>query len=111
MPVLILSFKSLFTEISIGESFLQNIGDAIREKSNNNSQYIFIKRPPVSNQNRSLHILRSAFFSFLFLSKILAPVSNMFMYKGRSGNLIKAINTYFLTMSACFLGKKLFVEI
>lgn len=63
MPVLILSFKSLFTEISIGESFfLQNIGDAIREKSNKNSQYIFIKRPPISNQNRSLHILRSAFF-------------------------------------------------
>lgn len=66
MPVLILSFKSLFTEISIGESFLQNIGDAIREKSNKNSQYIFIKRPPISNQNRSLHILRSAFFFFPF---------------------------------------------
>lgn len=67
MPVLILSFKSLFTEISIGEFFfLQNIGDAIREKSNKNSQYIFIKRPPISNQNRSLHILRSAFFSFPF---------------------------------------------
>lgn len=58
MPVLILSFKSLFTEISIG--------DAIREKSNKNSQYIFIKRPPISNQNRSLHILRSAFFFFPF---------------------------------------------
>lgn len=67
MPVLILSFKSLFTEISIGESFfLQNIGDAIREKSNKNSQYIFIKRPPISNQNRSLHILRSAFFFLSF---------------------------------------------